>query len=62
VFDSRRPRLVLFGGRSGQTLLTDTWEWDGTSWSQKSGAGPKHGCTPSVRSTPNVEWCGCMKV
>jgi hypothetical protein len=38
VFDTRRGRLVLYGGRRvgatrrDMTLLTDTWEWDGTAW------------------------------
>jgi hypothetical protein len=36
AYDSVRSRVVLFGGRgvrNGPTL-TETWEWDGTSWSQ----------------------------
>jgi hypothetical protein len=35
AYDSRRQRLVLYGG-SGTTggALDDTWEWDGTNWSQ----------------------------
>ncbi len=32
VYDSARQRLVLFGG-SGGGSLQDTWEWNGTSWS-----------------------------
>lgn len=35
AFDSRRSRAVLFGGStfSGITwFLSDTWEWDGSSW------------------------------
>jgi hypothetical protein len=31
---------VLFGGRSGQTLRSDTWEWDGTTWTEKTVTGP----------------------
>ncbi len=37
VFDSARGVCVLFGGAhppSG-TTLADTWEWDGTNWSQR---------------------------
>jgi len=41
VYDSARERVVLFGGTSGDTAATqldntfnDTWEWDGTVWSQ----------------------------
>ena len=38
VYDSRRARIVTFGGRSpGITTTTnDTWEWDGTDWQQMS--------------------------
>src|SRR4029077_4490065 len=32
AFDSSRGRLVLYGGQNGSTILGDTWEWDGTSW------------------------------
>src|SRR5690606_19962332 len=37
VYDGARKRVVLFGGRSsGQTVefLDDTWEWDGTTWTE----------------------------
>src|SRR5436309_145576 len=36
AYDSARGRVVLFGG-SG---LGDTWEWDGTSWTQRASSGP----------------------
>lgn len=29
VFDSRRRRLVLFGGHDGDRVFGDLWEWDG---------------------------------
>jgi HYR domain-containing protein len=32
-YDSIRGRTLLFGGANGSTYFTDTWEWDGTSWS-----------------------------
>ena len=37
-FDRVRGRAVLFGGRSdpGNQILGDTWEWDGTSWLQRT--------------------------
>jgi hypothetical protein len=49
AFDSRRGRLVLYGGRrigatrADLTLLTDTWEWDGSAWHQvdSAGTGPR---------------------
>jgi hypothetical protein len=36
VYDSRRNRIVAFGGRSPTTTVTanDTWEWDGSDWQQ----------------------------
>jgi len=40
AYDPVRQRSVLFGGRysngHGQTYLQDTWEWDGTRWSQRT--------------------------
>ncbi len=44
--DTRRKRVVLFGGASGSptrppfVALGDTWEWDGTSWTQREEIGP----------------------
>jgi hypothetical protein len=32
-FDSRRARTVLYGGSDLNTNFSDTWEWDGNSWS-----------------------------
>lgn len=36
AWDSGRARYVLFGGRGTSTTanLGDTWEWDGTTWTQ----------------------------
>ncbi len=38
AYDAARDRLVVFGGRhdaagGAMTVLGDTWEWDGTAWS-----------------------------
>ena len=43
--DPVRRRVVLFGGQAigaaGEiTLLGDTWEWDGTEWTQRDDVGP----------------------
>jgi hypothetical protein len=36
VYDSARRVVVLFGGRDSKgDLLGDTWEWDGSTWSQR---------------------------
>jgi hypothetical protein len=45
AFDTERGRTVLFGGSSvGWGTLGDTWEWDGSTWTQVEAVGP------SVRS------------
>ena len=39
VYDSRRKKIVSYGGvgnRGYEDLRGDTWEWDGKSWSQMS--------------------------
>lgn len=35
AYDLSRNRAVLFGGQAGG-LLQDTWEWDGSAWSEKA--------------------------
>jgi hypothetical protein len=40
VYDSRRQRLVVFGGASGSEVLGDTWEFDGARWHQMATDGP----------------------
>lgn len=36
AYDSRRNRVVLFGGRGLTTVLNDTWEFDGVAWLQRT--------------------------
>lgn len=44
AYDSRRKRIVLFGGHrsvNGERVrLGDTWEWDGQQWEKVSAEGP----------------------
>jgi hypothetical protein len=44
AYDRTRGRLVLFGGyrrtSNGTLRLGDTWEWDGSQWSQMAADGP----------------------
>ena len=51
AFDPATNRVVLFGGQyqmsSRTTLLGDTWEWDGQTWTQKATTGP-----PAAMTTP----------
>jgi cysteine-rich repeat protein len=36
VYDSRRDRIVMFGGRVRGDLVDETWEFDGASWTQRT--------------------------
>ncbi len=43
AYDSRRAKVVLFGGATSfglTTALADVWEWDGTTWTQRCDASP----------------------
>lgn len=44
VWDATKKVIVLYGGRSGtfpnEVVYTDTWEWNGTSWTQRATTGP----------------------
>ena len=44
VFDPARRRVVLFGGAismtPGNNLVNDTWEWNGSEWTQTADIGP----------------------
>ena len=39
AYDSQRGVTVLFGGDNGSNL-GDTWEWNGSTWTQLSTKGP----------------------
>jgi hypothetical protein len=41
AYDSRRGRLIIFGGADSAGFLGDTWAWDGVSWTKLSGSGPE---------------------
>jgi hypothetical protein len=55
AYDPLRERVVLFGGNTdfgaGTVLVSDTWEWDGSVWTQKS---PAPG--PSAREEHVLVW------
>ena len=36
-YDQARRNVVLFGGLADQTLLDDTWTWNGLTWSHRQG-------------------------
>ena len=35
-----RELVVLFGGETSSETFADTWEWDGTTWTQRASSGP----------------------
>lgn len=35
AYDRNRDVIVLFGGRKAGVELDDTWEWDGSTWTQR---------------------------
>jgi cysteine-rich repeat protein len=37
-YDELRGRTVLFGGSSAGMFLADTWEWDGSAWTDRTSA------------------------
>ena len=36
AYDGARSNAVLFGGDNVNSLLTDTWTWNGTNWKQRA--------------------------
>jgi hypothetical protein len=40
AYDSAHQRVVVFGGDPGGPTLADTWEWDGSLWTQVADTGP----------------------
>lgn len=40
TYDSRRGRVIVFGGADASKVREDTWEWSGRGWTQLSVAGP----------------------
>src|SRR5262249_32180113 len=40
VYDSQRARTVLFGGATSSGPNGETWEWNGTTWTQRMVTGP----------------------
>jgi hypothetical protein len=41
AYDSKRQALVLYGGLQSETQqFSETWEWDGKTWTDRTGDGP----------------------
>jgi hypothetical protein len=32
VYDTKRRKIILFGGHNGDFVFGETWEFDGKSW------------------------------
>ncbi len=39
AYDANRSKIVLFGGRNNASALSDTWEWNGTDWTDVTPGG-----------------------
>jgi hypothetical protein len=48
TYDSTRGKTVMFGGWT-EVYNGETWEWDGTSWAEKTPADPEGDGNPSAR-------------
>lgn len=57
AYDAARQRVVLFGGlTAGDSVLGDTWEWDGTRWTEKRST-----TSPPVRSAHAMAYDGARE-
>ncbi len=56
AYDSARGVVVLFGGRAWNlgtaTLVGDTWEWDGTIWTERGVVGPSRRWRHAMANDP----------
>jgi len=50
VYDSARRKFVLFGGTPVSGVVRETWEFDGSLWTQRCTAAPCNTTMPSLRS------------
>ncbi|MBI5526160.1 MAG: hypothetical protein HY897_07480 [Deltaproteobacteria bacterium] len=58
AYDGARGRTVLFGGYA-DGYISETWEWDGTSWAQKMPTGdPEGDGNPSARRDQAMAYDG----
>jgi len=48
VYDSKRMRIVLFGGVDNTRYLGDTWVYDRKGWRRVANSGPPGLCAPSM--------------
>lgn len=48
-YDAVRQRVTLFGGRTASAALRDTWEWDGSKWTDRAAGSSL--AVPAVRES-----------
>ena len=41
AYDSKRSRVILFGGGNHERVFNDLWTWDGASWTKLAEGGPE---------------------
>ena len=41
TYDSRRGRVIIFGGADSAGFVGDTWAWDGATWTRLATTGPE---------------------
>jgi len=41
AYDSRRGRVIIFGGADSTGFVGDTWAWDGATWTKLASTGPE---------------------
>ena len=56
AFDAERHQVVLFGGVGGPGFLSDTWTWDGKSWTERH---PAH--SPPGRQMAGLTWDASLR-
>ncbi len=59
AFDERRGVTVMFGGMNSSTFanqLSDTWEWNGTNWTQITPSDPEGDGNPQARAAHKLVW------
>lgn len=50
AWDTARHRLVLFGGASASVPFADTWEWDGSTWTEACSSPACKASSPPART------------
>ena len=67
AFDYKRGTLLLFGGKTSngvsQSLMNDLWQFDGTTWTNRTANGATGTNIPTGRMAASMAWngtCNCI--